>query len=97
MDNEDRFKRLDRIDKIAELLRSLTYGEMIELASELRKTAGETEITAETLPRSFTDGRVSTESRPGAPSARCPHQATNRVILRRAPEWSRRQFRFARR
>ena len=38
----DRLKRLDHIDEIAELIRSLTYGEMIELASELRKTAGET-------------------------------------------------------
>jgi hypothetical protein len=43
MDNEDRSKPLDQIDKIAELIRSLTYGEMIELASELRKSAGETE------------------------------------------------------
>ena len=42
MDNEDRFKSLDHINKIAELIRSLTYGEMIELASELRKTARET-------------------------------------------------------
>src|SRR5258708_13580133 len=43
MDNEDRSKPLDQIDKIAELIRSLTYGEMIELVSELRKSAGETE------------------------------------------------------
>jgi hypothetical protein len=42
MDNEDSFKPLDHINKIAELVRSLTYSEMIELASELRKTAGET-------------------------------------------------------
>jgi hypothetical protein len=42
MDNENRLKPSDHIDKIAELIRSLTYGEMIELASELRKTAGET-------------------------------------------------------
>ena len=42
MDNEDRFKPLDHINKIAELIRSLTYGEMIQLASQLRKTAGET-------------------------------------------------------
>src|SRR5258708_28477381 len=42
MDNAGRFKPLDHINKIAELIRSLTYGEMIELASELRKTAGET-------------------------------------------------------
>jgi len=42
MDKEDRFKPLDHINKIAELIRSLTYSEMIELAFELRKTAGET-------------------------------------------------------
>src|SRR5262249_3798734 len=42
MYDEDRFTRLNHIEKIAELIRSLTYGEMIELASELRKTAGET-------------------------------------------------------
>src|SRR5258706_16209531 len=42
MDNAGRFKPLDHINKIAELIRSLTYSEMIELASELRKTAGET-------------------------------------------------------
>ena len=42
MDNENRLKPSDHIHKIAELIRSLTYGEMIELASELRKTAGET-------------------------------------------------------
>lgn len=42
MDNADRFKPFDHIDKIAEAIRSLTYGEMIELASELRKSAGKT-------------------------------------------------------
>ena len=41
MDNA--IKSLDPIDEVAELMRSLTYGEMIELASELRKQAGETE------------------------------------------------------
>jgi hypothetical protein len=50
MDNADRFKPLNHINKIAELIRSLTYGEMIELASGLREAAGETEITAGTLP-----------------------------------------------
>ena len=39
---KDRFKPLDHINKIAELIRALTYGEMIELASELQKTAGDT-------------------------------------------------------
>jgi hypothetical protein len=43
MDNEDRFKPFDQIDKIAELIRSLTYGEMVELGSELRKTTGRTD------------------------------------------------------
>jgi hypothetical protein len=43
MGNEDRFKPLEPIDKIAELIRSLTYGEMVELGSELRKTTKETE------------------------------------------------------
>jgi hypothetical protein len=33
---------LDHINKIAGLIRSLTHGEMIELTSELRKTARET-------------------------------------------------------
>jgi hypothetical protein len=32
MNNENRLKPSDHIDKIAELIRSLTYGEMIELA-----------------------------------------------------------------
>ena len=39
-----------QIDKLAELTGSLTYGEMIDLAAELWKAAGEAEITAETLP-----------------------------------------------
>lgn len=37
--NYERLKPSDHIEKIAELIRCLTYGEMIELASELRKTA----------------------------------------------------------
>jgi hypothetical protein len=40
MDTENRLKPSDHIEKIAELIRSLTYGETIELASELRKTPG---------------------------------------------------------
>src|SRR5215467_896056 len=100
MDSEDRFKPLDHINKIAELIRSLTYSEMIELASELRKTAGETvqidkiaelirsltygemielasalqeaaagetEITAGTLPIILHRWAVNTESRPKHP------------------------------
>jgi len=38
MDYENRLEPADHIEKIAELIRSLTYGEMLELASELRKT-----------------------------------------------------------
>jgi hypothetical protein len=43
------FRPLDRMDKIAELIRSLTYGEMIKFATELWKAAGEKEITPEIL------------------------------------------------
>jgi hypothetical protein len=32
---------LDQIDKIAEFIRSLTYGQMMELASKVQKTTGE--------------------------------------------------------
>jgi hypothetical protein len=39
MDKADRFKPLD---EIAELIRSLTYGEMVEVASELQKAPAET-------------------------------------------------------
>ena len=45
MDNKSRLKPSDHIEKIAELIRSLTYGEMIELTSELRKTTGKTVLT----------------------------------------------------
>jgi hypothetical protein len=44
------FKPPGQIDKLAELTGSLTYGEMIDLAAELWKAAGEAEITAKTLP-----------------------------------------------
>jgi hypothetical protein len=37
MDNEGTFKPLEHIEQIAKLLRSLTYGETVELVSELRK------------------------------------------------------------
>jgi hypothetical protein len=37
MDNEVAFKPLEHIKEIAKLLRSLTYGETVELVSELRK------------------------------------------------------------
>ena len=40
--NYERLRPSDHIEKIAELIRSLTYGETIELASELGKTAGKT-------------------------------------------------------
>jgi hypothetical protein len=39
IDNADSFKPLD---EIAEVIRSLTYGEMVEVASELRKAPVET-------------------------------------------------------
>ena len=39
IDNADSFKPLD---EIADLIRSLTYGEMVEVASELRKAPVET-------------------------------------------------------
>jgi hypothetical protein len=47
MDNKNRLQPSDHIDKIAELIRSLTYGETIEFVSDstwrtLRETAGET-------------------------------------------------------
>jgi hypothetical protein len=37
MDDVHRFKPQDQINEIAELIRSLTYGETVELASELQK------------------------------------------------------------
>ena len=37
MDDVDRFKPQDQINEIAELIRSLTYGETVELASKLQK------------------------------------------------------------
>ena len=42
MDNEKRLKPSDHIDKIAELIRSLTYASSIISPSELRKSSGET-------------------------------------------------------
>jgi len=47
MDNEDRFKPFHQIDEAAELIRSLTYGQMMELTSELRKQTGKTGKTAQ--------------------------------------------------
>jgi hypothetical protein len=44
------FTPFGTIDRIGELTLSLTYGEMIDLAAELWKTAGDVEISAETLP-----------------------------------------------
>jgi hypothetical protein len=41
MDNQNRLKPSDHIDKIAELIRALTCGETIGLVSELQRTAGE--------------------------------------------------------
>jgi hypothetical protein len=42
MDDVHRFKPQDQINEIAELIRSLTYGETVELASELQKAGVET-------------------------------------------------------
>jgi hypothetical protein len=61
----------DTIDRIAELTRSLTYGEMIDLAAELWKTAGDAEISAETLPAII--HRWATETR---------HQRTGTALMR---------------
>jgi hypothetical protein len=41
MDDAYRFKPQDQINEIAELIRSLTYGETVELASELQKAGVE--------------------------------------------------------
>jgi hypothetical protein len=43
-------KPSNHIEKIAELIRSLTYGEMIEFALALQEAAGGAEITAGSLP-----------------------------------------------
>jgi hypothetical protein len=40
----------DRVSHLASLVRSLTYGEMIELAERLWEAKGEEEITEGTLP-----------------------------------------------
>src|SRR5215831_10589445 len=42
MDDAYRFKPQDQINEIAELIRSLTYGETVELTSELQKAEVET-------------------------------------------------------
>jgi hypothetical protein len=44
------FKQFGPLEEIADITRSLTYGEMIDFAAELLKAAGDTEITAKTLP-----------------------------------------------
>jgi hypothetical protein len=41
MDDTYRFRPQDQINEIAELIRSLTYGETVELASELQKAGVE--------------------------------------------------------
>lgn len=65
------FAPFDPIDKIAELTRSLTYGEMIDLAAELWKAAGDAEISAKTLPAIL--HRWASETR---------HQHTGTALLR---------------
>ena len=44
------FAPFDPVDQIAKLTRLLTYGEMIELATELWDAAENAEITSRTLP-----------------------------------------------
>jgi hypothetical protein len=47
------FKQPGPLDEIAGVIRSLSYGEMIDLAAELWRAAGGAEITAETFPVIF--------------------------------------------
>jgi hypothetical protein len=65
------FTPFDPIDKIAELTRSLTYGEMIDLAAELWRAAGDAEISTKTLPAIL--HRWASETR---------HQHTGTALLR---------------
>jgi hypothetical protein len=44
------FKQFGPLDEIADITRSLTYGEMIDLADELWTAAGGAEMTPKTLP-----------------------------------------------
>ena len=60
MDYDNRLKPSDHIEKIAELIRSLTYGEMLELTSELGKATGKTVLIDKVaeLIRSLTYGEM---------------------------------------
>jgi hypothetical protein len=61
------FTPFDPTDKIAELICSLTYGDMIDFAAELWKAAGDVEISAETLPAIL--HHWASETRHSAPQA----------------------------
>jgi hypothetical protein len=60
MDDAYRVKPQDQINEIAELIRSLTYGETVELASELQKAGVETKQVNKVakLVRSLTYGEM---------------------------------------
>jgi hypothetical protein len=62
------FKQVGPLDAIADITRSLTYGEMIDLAAELWKAAGGAEITAETLPAIFHQWSKGCARRPETPA-----------------------------
>jgi hypothetical protein len=62
------FKQVGPLDEIADITRSLTYGEMIDLAAELWKAAGGAEITAETLPAIFHQWSKGSAHRPETPA-----------------------------
>ena len=60
-------KQIGPLDEIAGTIRSLSYGEMIDLAAELWKAAGGAEITAETLPAIFHQWSKGCAHRPETP------------------------------
>jgi hypothetical protein len=65
---ETDFKQLGPRDEIADIICSLRYGEMIDLAAELWKAAGGAEITAETLPAIFHQWSKECAHRPETPA-----------------------------
>jgi hypothetical protein len=74
------FNQFGTLDEIADITRSLTYGEMIDLAVELWKAAGDAEITAKTLPailHQWSNERVHRSEMPAradtAPAPLTPH------------------------
>jgi hypothetical protein len=63
------FKELGPLDEIAGVIRSLSYGEMIDLAAELWKAAGGAEITAETFPAILHQWSKECAHRPETPAS----------------------------